>query len=350
MLLKLHANATTTPKTRAYIQQSTASVAELARELGINETTVRRWKSRREVNDRSHRPHRLQTRFDAVEEEIAVELRTRLRLSLDDVLEVMRRGLRREISRSALYRCLKRHGVSGPLPTPGSEPSQTFEATEFGYVHVDLKHLTRIGKVPAYVFVAIERTTSFVHVEVVHDRRAETIAGCFARFLETFGFPVHTVLTDNGSEFTDRFGGAYWRTRSHGTGRHAFDRVCQAHGIRHKLIRPYRPQTNGKVERFNRRLAQAIAEVPANGRNAGRNHFVSHTQRNAFVMRFVDTYNHTRLRSLGYKAPAEILAKHTEHNTFAGMTSNGANAAGSPSLSRTRAAAPRSAPSCRLPG
>ncbi|WP_425285189.1 phage terminase small subunit-related protein, partial [Devosia insulae] len=52
MDLKLHANATTTPKTRAYIQASTASVADLAVELGVNESTVRRWKGRTSVADR----------------------------------------------------------------------------------------------------------------------------------------------------------------------------------------------------------------------------------------------------------------------------------------------------------
>ena len=318
MRVTLHANATTTPKVRAYIQASSASVADLAKELGVSETTIRRWRQRDSVEDRSHRPRRLQTRFDTVEEEIVIELRTRLGLSLDDILEVMRRGLRPDISRSALHRCLKRHGLSARPRMAATPDRQPFEATRFGYVHVDLKHLTRIDRRPAYVFVAIERTTSFVHVEVVGDRRADTIAACFERFLAAFGHPVHTVLTDNGSEFTDRFGDARWRTRTTGTGRHAFDRVCQARGIRHKLIRPYRPQTNGKVERFNRRLGEAIASVPANGRNAGRNRFATHAERNTFIYRFVDNYNRTRLRSLGYKAPAERLANLTEHNTQAG--------------------------------
>ncbi len=318
MQVNLHANATTTPKTRAYIQKSKASVADLAAELGVNETTIRRWRGRENVDDRSHRPKRIQTRFDAVEEEIAVELRTRLGLSLDDILEVMRRGLRPDISRSALHRCLKRHGVSGK--TIASRPtSQPFEQTEFGYVHTDLKHLTRLEKRPAYVFVAIERTTNFVHIEIVHDRKSDTIAACFEGFLKAFGYPVHTVLTDNGAEFTDRFGGAYWGSRDRGTGNHAFDMVCTAHGIKHKLTRPYRPQTNGKVERFNRRLSEALATAPANGKNAGRNRFASHAERNKFLLNFVESYNRTRQRCLGYKAPLETLANLTGHNTKAGI-------------------------------
>jgi hypothetical protein len=53
MHLRLHANATTTPRTRAYIQQSQASTAALARELGIHPRTVARWKARADVADRS---------------------------------------------------------------------------------------------------------------------------------------------------------------------------------------------------------------------------------------------------------------------------------------------------------
>ncbi len=106
MQVSLHANATTTPRTRAYIQHGTASVRDLANELGVSETTVRRWRARRgEVADRSHTPHTLQTRFEPLEEAVAVELRTRLRLSLDDALEVMRRCLKPDLSRSALHRC-----------------------------------------------------------------------------------------------------------------------------------------------------------------------------------------------------------------------------------------------------
>ena len=59
MKLRLHANATTTPKTRAYIQNSAASVADLARELGISQTAVRRWRARANTEDRSHTRHDL---------------------------------------------------------------------------------------------------------------------------------------------------------------------------------------------------------------------------------------------------------------------------------------------------
>jgi transposase InsO family protein len=324
MLVRLHANAATTPKMRAYIQASGRPVAELAGELGISQTTVRRWRQRRTVSDRSSMPHRLATGFCAAEEAIAIELRTRLQLSLDDTLEVMRRCLRADISRSALHRCLKRQGVS-QRPRKAKPPVQRFDPEPFGYVHVDLKHLPRLQRQAAYVFVAIERATRFVYVEIIQERSAATVAACLETFLKTFGHPVHTILTDNGSEFTDRFGDARWRKRDRGTGNHPFDQICRHHGVRHKLTRPYRPQTNGMVERFNRRLGDALDSYPPSTANAGKNRFDNHAQRNAFIATFVHHYNRTRLRCLAHKAPAELLANLPGHNKKAGIHRSGAS-------------------------
>jgi transposase-like protein len=59
MKIQLHANTTTTPRTRAYIQSSTAPVKNLAQELGVSQTTIYCWRQRQEVEDRSHTPQHL---------------------------------------------------------------------------------------------------------------------------------------------------------------------------------------------------------------------------------------------------------------------------------------------------
>src|ERR1700755_1688671 len=104
MHVKLHANATTTPKTRAYIQQSQGFCAELASELGVSEPTIRRWRSRTDVEDRSCRPHRIDSSLSPIEEQLCLELRTSVGLSLDDLTEVMRRCVNPALSRSAIHR------------------------------------------------------------------------------------------------------------------------------------------------------------------------------------------------------------------------------------------------------
>src|ERR1700684_632191 len=140
MELALHANATTTPRIRSYIQRSRKPVAALAGELGVSETTIRRWRSRTTVSDRSHRPHRLTTNLSAMEETLVCELRTSLQLPLDDIVEVMRRCVNDKLSRSAIHRCLQRHAIS-QRKKPDRPSVGIFQQTTVGFIHMDPKHL-----------------------------------------------------------------------------------------------------------------------------------------------------------------------------------------------------------------
>ena len=213
MQIELHANARTTPKTRALIQSSPRSVAALARELGLSETTVRRWKARDRVTDGSHVPHNVHASTTPTDEALIVGLRRDVGLSLDDIVEVMRRCVIRDqgpaLSRSAIHRCLRRHGIAHrPVVTDDAESRRVGQFPKdipCGFIHMDLKHLPRLEGHPAYVCVAIDRATRFVHIEIIAPRDAKTVAACLEHFLARFPHPVHTVLTDNGSEFTDRF-------------------------------------------------------------------------------------------------------------------------------------------------
>ncbi len=314
--MKLHANATTTPKTRAYIQASGASVAELSEELGVHETTVRRWRGRDEVHDRSHRPKTRSTSLSEIEERLVCELRTSLSLSLDDIVEVMRRCANPKLSRSAIHRALQRHGISA-RPPQEKAPFKPFTTdAPLGFVHLDIKQLTRLDRRPAYAFVAIDRATRFVYLEILPDKTAATARAFLEPCLKAFPCPVHTILTDNGGEWTDRFSDdKTGKPKGEPSGSHPVDVVCRKRAIRHKLTPPRRPQTNGMVERFNRRLGEHLAMRPKTERGHDRR-FPNHAERNRFILDFVDAYNHTRLRCLGYKAPLEIIANLPGHNTL----------------------------------
>lgn len=322
MQINLHKNATTTPKTRAYIQSSDASVTELALELGISETTVRRWRERDRTTDGSHVRRNLGQSTTEVEEALIVELRRDVGLSLDDIVEVMKRCVNPNLSRSAIHRAMQRLGVAQRPARPEDKPtagSGTFEATTCGFIHIDLKHLPRLEGQPAYVFVAIDRVTRFAHIEIVTDKRAETINACLVSFLKAFPHRVHTILTDNGSEFTDKFAvDMKGKPEGKPSGNHPFDRTCAQSNIKHRLTKPFHPQTNGMAERFNRRIGDAIQERPSTGANRGKNKFATQHERNDFLKTFVHNYNHTRLRVLGYTSPIENLHNLTGHNTKAG--------------------------------
>jgi transposase-like protein len=323
MELRLHANAATTPRTRAHIQQSTASVAALARELGVSETTIRRWRHRAGVHDRAHTPHRLAISLSPTEERLVVELRTSLELPLDDIVEVMRRCVNARLSRSAIHRCLQRHGVSARPKRPTPKPGTFDVATPCGFIHLDLKYLPPLQRRRAYAFVAIDRATRYVYVEIHRDRRAATARAFLDRFLAHFPHPVHTILTDNGSEWTDRFAvDKKAKPPDRPSGTHAVDRLCAERGILHKLTRPFRPQTNGMVERFNRRLGEHLDQLPRS-RAAHHRRFVSHAERDAYVLECVANYNRTRLKCLGYRAPLEALANPPGPHTEAGSGNPG---------------------------
>lgn len=267
MDIKLHKQATTTPKIRAEIQAAPSRISdsELARQYGVSDSTIRRWRYRDDVQDRSHTRHNLLATLTTDQEAVLIAAREFLRLGLDDLLVVAREFLNPQLSRSGLHRMLKRREVPTLAELArqdaggGEEPAhKRFRAYDPGFVHVDIKHLPQMPdeQQKRYLYVAIDRATRWVYLEVRHSQSAEDARSFMRRLVEKAPFKVEKVLTDNGKSFTDRFTRAGERQPS---GRHPFDRECQAHGIQHRLIKPGRPQTNGMVERFNGRISDVLA-------------------------------------------------------------------------------------------
>ncbi len=105
------------------------------------------------------------------------------------------------LTRSSLHRLFQRHGISR-LPQPdGDKPKKKFKVYPIGYFHIDIAEgRTSEGKL--HMFVAIDRTSRFAFVEL-HERATRRIAGNFLRHLiEAVPYKIHTVLTDNGTQFT----------------------------------------------------------------------------------------------------------------------------------------------------
>ncbi|PKF61118.1 transcriptional regulator [Psychromonas sp. psych-6C06] len=108
----VHKNATTTPEMRAFIHESDLATAVLARLLKVSESTVRKWRKRSSTDDISHLPKQLNTTLSEAQQYAVVQLRLRLKLSLDELLNVCKTYINPNASRAGLQRCLKRHGVS----------------------------------------------------------------------------------------------------------------------------------------------------------------------------------------------------------------------------------------------
>ena len=181
-------------------------------------------------------------------------------------------------------------------------------------VHVDVKKLGRIpdggghrvhGRAagvrvkkqakPGYAFLhhAVDDHSRLVYSEILTDERKDTAAAFWGRanaFFGDCGITVARVLTDNGNAYRSQA----WK---------------QALGedIAHKRTRPYRPQTNGKVERFNRTLLEEWAYARP---------YTSETQRVAAYADFLHTYNHHRGHTaLGGSSPADRVTNLAGENT-----------------------------------
>ena len=319
--MDLHANAALGLKKRRLLAERvvdrgwTLTKAAAAAEVGVRcaRKWVARYRSEGELGllDRSSAPAHLANRTPEDRVQAIAALR-RLRFTGPDLAELFGMPL------STVSGILARIGM-GKLGRLGLEPARRYERERPGeLVHVDVKKLGRIhggaGKritgvkrnpglyrVDAhvrerkavgweFVHVAVDDCTRLAYAEVLGDQKATTAIAFLRRaiaFLERYGVKVRRLLTDNGSPY---------RSTTHAI-------ACRALGIRHQRTRPYRPQTNGKAERFIRTLLGGWAY--------GAIHRTS-SERTAALDGWLWHYNHQRRHSaLGHKPPVARLAERT---------------------------------------
>ena len=233
------------------------------------------------------------------EEAIVVEFRRRTLLPLDDVLGCLREAIPK-LSRSALHRCLERHGISR-LPQGEEKASRRtpFAAATIGYVPIDVCEL-RLAEGKLFMFLAIDRVSKFVHVAFYHANTKLNGAAFLREVLAAFPYQIHTVLTDNGMAFADlpKNRGRYPEIAAI-FGGHIFDRVCEGHGITRKLAKPCHPWTNGQAERMNRTVKEATVKAF---------HDPDLDALKAHVLAFVRAYNLAKhLKALRWRTPFQAV-------------------------------------------
>ena len=312
----LHGSARTTPRVRAELQRSKETASVLARRYGLSRTTVNKWQSRAGMADTPMGPREPRsTVLTPVEEAMIVAFRRRRLLPLDDDMGCLRDQLPK-LPRSSLHRCLQRHGVSRLPDTEGDKPQRSrFKRYPIGYFHIDVEPegspgiaevRTEEGKL--HLFVAIDRTSKFAFVEL-HEKATRRVASNFLQALAVaVPYKIHTVLTDNGTHFTEP-GGDGWTpedirqmlARKELFLCHAFEFACAELNIEHRLTKPRHPWTNGQVERMNRTIKEATVR---------RFHYESHDQLRQHLADFVAAYNFARrLKTLRGLTPYEAICK-----------------------------------------
>jgi len=280
-------------------------VAHVAAEMGVSRPTahkwVRRWREEGDagLHDRSSRPHRTPHRTRAAVEARVCDLRHSRKLGPARIGPVL--GL----PASTVHRILTRHGLNrlAWLDRPTGTVIRRYERERPGeLIHVDVKKLGRIpdggghkalgrnagrpirGMGFDYVHSAVDDHSRLAYSEILPDEKVTTCAGFLTRaaaFFHAHGITrIERVLTDNAWSYRK---GLAWK------------QALNELGATGKLTRPYRPQTNGKVERFNRTLLDEWAYLRP---------YTTNEQRTAALADFLHTYNHHRSHTaLGGKPP-----------------------------------------------
>src|SRR3954469_16533670 len=328
--MKLHANAalSLTQRRRMVLRviEQGWSIKVAAAAAETSPRTCGKWVSRYRacgesgLLDRSSAPEHVANRTDERRVEAIAALR-RLRFTGAEIAELLGMAL------STVSGILTRIGL-GKLGRLGLEPAQRYERQRPGeLLHIDVKKLGRIhggvghrfagkpGQRRAagsrtdadghrrnlvgweYVHIAIDDATRLAYVEVLADEKAITAVGFLRRAVKhyaSYGISVQTLITDNGSPYRSTI--------------HAI--ACRTLGIGHLRTRPYRPQTNGKAERFIRTMLGGWAYGALYGTSQ---------ERTAALDGWLHTYNHHRRHSaLGHKPP---IARLNERNNLLGTYS-----------------------------
>lgn len=296
--MKVHRNAKTNVYQRQLLIQrvrrdgwTQAAAAEAA---GVSVRTVAKWLSREtsSLADRSSRPHRQPRRTSPTTEAVIVAVR-RTRATAWEISRVLR------IPRSTVTRVLHRVGLNRVTTLAPSAPVQRYEWPHVGdLLHLDLTRLGRVvgvghrihgnrrrrtrGAGWEYLHVAIDDATRLTYAEVLPADDAGACAAFLQRTLAWFrrrGVTVRRLLTDNALAYKS----------------HAVRAICGRWSVRHRYTRPYRPQTNGKAERFIQTLLREWAY---------RTPYRSSARRTAALRPYLRFYNHRRPHaSLGRRAP-----------------------------------------------
>ena len=297
-MMQIHPQARTTPAVRAEIARSTEPVRILAKRYGISEETVRKWRKRGEqaCQDRSSRPQRLPWRVTEEERAIICAVRRATGFPLDDLTFVLRHFLT-HLNRDNIYRVLRAEGLNRRPPKPSTLPAKgqgRFRDYDLGYVHIDIKHLPKLrtadGQVrKRYLYVAIDRCSRFVHLAVYDAETAANAVAFLAEAQKAFPFRITHVLTDRGSCFTAE----------------DFERACARLTVTRRTTKPYTPQTNGMVERFNGRVASEVLGITVS----------SHAELEVLLTGFNHAYNRRRQRVLSGVSPLDTVRQRLENNS-----------------------------------
>jgi transposase InsO family protein len=310
--MELHHNARSCPASRALLVsriEGGMPVTGAASQAGVSRRTAYKWKQRFQeageaaLVDRSSRPRCMPRQTHPTRVEEVLRLRRRRHSGPQIAARV---GL----SSATVARILSRHGLARLKSLEPKEPVLRYQKDRPGeLLHVDIKKLGRIGRVGhrihgdhsiktrgigwEFVHVAIDDATRMAYAEVLPNERSPSSTGFLRRSIQWFqsrGVAIQAVMSDNGSCYVS----------------HKFQATCQKLKLRHLRTRPYRPETNGKAERFIQTLLREWAYKRPYSTSAQRTDRLPH---------YLNHYNLRRPHAaLNHRPPAQRLREQPVEN------------------------------------
>lgn len=281
-------------------------VTKAARKYKTNRQYIYRWKNRYDgtwdsLRDRSRRPHHHPDQHTDQELKLIRDMRRRNPHAGLVVfwVKLRQRGYSRSIT--GLWRVLKRLQCLPVKPAnPKYIPKPYEQMPHPGQrVQIDVKHVPAaciVGDAEGekfYQYTAIDEFSRFRYVEAFREISTYSSMVFLKHMLKAFPFPVECVQTDNGFEFTKRFGSS--KSDKDLT---LFEKKLAELGIEHKKIRPFTPRHNGKVERSHRKDNEYFYAT---------HRFYSFEDFSKQLKIHNKKYNNFPMRPLGWKSPRETL-------------------------------------------
>lgn len=294
MLQKLHKNAKTNYAIRREIQSSSQSITFLSRKFNLSWLTVKKWKERKFVEDKSSRPEKLRISLTKQQEDLILFERKKFKKSIEEIYLTLGKTIP-NLYPIKIYRCLARYGLS-ILPeelVKAERQIRKFRKYAIGFLHIDTLYTPKIDKKRWYVFTAIDRVSKIAFIQIT-ERKSKEMGACFLTSVVSFyPYPLRYILTDNGLEFC--YKALYRKTKK----MHPFVKICKQNKIQHRTIRFRHPWTNGMIERFNGKIKTNVIR---------RYLFENEVDLKEKLITYLNNYNFMiKLKQLGYKTPAEYL-------------------------------------------
>ena len=290
------------------------AIIQYAEKYGVTKAAIRyktnrqyiyRWRKRydgtlQSLADKSHRPHHHPNEHTDEELKLISDMRRRNPNAGLVVfwVKLMQRGYTRSIT--GLYRVLRRQGqMTVKLPNP-KYISKPYEQMQYPgqRVQIDVKFVPAVcivgeAKVRKfYQYTAIDEYSRFRYLEAFEEHSSYSSAIFLEHMLKAFPFKVECVQTDNGCEFTKRLSNTQNPTPT------LFEARLKQCGIRHKLIKPYTPRHNGKVERSHRKDNEYFYATHT---------FYSFEDFKKQLAVHSRKYNSFPMRPLNWKSPADYI-------------------------------------------